>query len=58
MSIVDPSGLRASGQGMMFGVPVTINMGDPTGKPAEASIGLTLDDADRAPGKVLVPFRE
>ncbi len=44
---VDPSGLRASGQGMLFGVPVAINMGHPTGKPAEASIGLTLDDATR-----------
>jgi Protein of unknown function/AsmA-like C-terminal region len=45
---VDPSGLRASGQGSMFGVPVTITMGHATGKAAEASIGLTLDDAVRA----------
>jgi hypothetical protein len=45
---VDPSGLRASGQGMMFGVPVTIAMARLTGKPAEASVALTLDDATRA----------
>jgi len=44
----DPSGLRASGQGMMFGVPVTIAMARLTGKPAEATINLTLDDATRA----------
>jgi AsmA-like C-terminal region/Protein of unknown function len=44
---VDPSGLRAIGQGILFGVPVAISMGHPTGKPAEASIGLTLDDAVR-----------
>lgn len=45
---VDPLGLRAAGQGRMFGVPVTINMEKPAGKPAEASIGLTLDDETRA----------
>ena len=45
----DPSsGLRTSGQGMMFGVPVTIAMARLPGKPAEASITMTLDDADRA----------
>jgi hypothetical protein len=44
----DPSGLRASGQGTMFGVPVTIAMARLTGKPAEATISLTLDDAARA----------
>jgi Protein of unknown function/AsmA-like C-terminal region len=44
---VDPSGLRAIGQGILFGVPVTISMGHATGKTAEASIGLTLDDAVR-----------
>ncbi len=45
---VDPSGLRASGQGTMFGAPATIGIEKLTGKPAEASIGLTLDDAIRA----------
>jgi len=45
---VDPSGLRASGQGTMFGAPAAIGIEKLTGKPAEASIGLTLDDAIRA----------
>ena len=44
---VDPSGLKASGQGMMFGVPVTIAMARLSGKPADASIAMTLDDASR-----------
>src|SRR5205807_2318863 len=42
---VDPSGLRASGQGTMFGAPAAVGIEKLTGKPAEASIGLTLDDA-------------
>ena len=45
---VDPSGHRASGQGTMFGAPATISIERMTGKPAEVSIGLTLDDAIRA----------
>jgi hypothetical protein len=45
---VDPQGLRASGQGIMFGVPVAIAMARPKDKPAEASIAFTLDDAARA----------
>ncbi|MGH6937003.1 MAG: AsmA-like C-terminal domain-containing protein, partial [Methylocella sp.] len=45
---VDPSGLRASGQGTMFGAPATISIEHLPGRPAEASIGLTLDDAIRA----------
>ncbi|MGH6858128.1 MAG: DUF3971 domain-containing protein, partial [Methylocella sp.] len=45
---VDPTGLRASGQGTMFGAPATISIEKLAGKPAEASIGLTLDDAFRA----------
>jgi Protein of unknown function/AsmA-like C-terminal region len=45
---VDPSGHRASGQGTMFGAPATISIEKLTGKPAEVSIGLTLDDAIRA----------
>ncbi len=44
----DPSGHRASGQGTMFGAPATISIEKLTGKPAEVSIGLTLDDAIRA----------
>ena len=38
--------MRASGQGTMFGAPATISIERLTGKPAEVSIGLTLDDAD------------
>ncbi|MGH6852454.1 MAG: DUF3971 domain-containing protein, partial [Methylocella sp.] len=45
---VDPSGLRASGQGTMFGAPAAIRIEKLAGKPAEATIGLTLDDAFRA----------
>lgn len=45
---VDPSGLRASGQGTMFGTPAAIGMEKLAGKPAEATIGLTLDDGFRA----------
>lgn len=45
---VDPGGLRATGQGRMFGAPATITMEKLTGKTAEASIGLTFDDDARA----------
>jgi hypothetical protein len=45
---VDPSGLRASGQGTMFGAPAAIGIEKLAGKPAEATIGLTLDDGFRA----------
>ncbi len=45
---VDPAGLRASGQGRMFGSPATIDMVRPEGKTADASINLILDDAARA----------
>ncbi|HUI21091.1 MAG TPA: AsmA-like C-terminal domain-containing protein [Methylocella sp.] len=56
---VDPSGLRTSGQGMMFGTPVTIAMEKPADKPAEASIALTLDDATRARlGLAIIPGLE
>lgn len=44
---VDPSGLRASGQGRMFGSPATVDMVRLKDKSAEASIHLTLDDAAR-----------
>jgi Protein of unknown function/AsmA-like C-terminal region len=45
---VDPTGLRASGQGTMFGAPVTVDITRPAGKPAEASVGMTIDDPMRA----------
>jgi hypothetical protein len=44
---VDPARLRASGQGTMFGAPVTVGIEKLTGKPAEASIGMTIDDPMR-----------
>jgi len=44
---VDPTGLRASGQGTMFGAPVTVEIAKLTGKTAEASIGMTIDDSMR-----------
>lgn len=46
--VVDPSGLKASGQGRIFGTQATIEMAKFAGKSAEASISLTLDDAMRA----------
>jgi hypothetical protein len=45
---VDPSGLRASGQGRMFGAPAVIELARPHGKAAEASVRVTLDEAARA----------
>jgi hypothetical protein len=45
---VDPTGLRASGQGAMFGAPATVSIEKLAGKPAEASIGMNIDDAMRA----------
>ncbi len=45
---VDPAGLKASGQGTMFGAPVTVDITRPAGKPAEATIGMTIDEPMRA----------
>ncbi|HMF05912.1 MAG TPA: AsmA-like C-terminal domain-containing protein, partial [Methylocella sp.] len=45
---VDPTGMKASGQGTMFGAPVTVDIARLAGKPAEASIGMTIDDPMRA----------
>ncbi|MCI0600809.1 MAG: DUF3971 domain-containing protein [Beijerinckiaceae bacterium] len=45
---VDSAGLRANGQGSMFGGLAAISIEKPKGKAAEASIGLNLDDAMRA----------
>jgi AsmA-like C-terminal region len=44
---VDPAGLRASGQGAMFGAPVTVGIEKLTGKPAEATVGMNIDDSMR-----------
>jgi len=46
--VADASGLRTSGQGIMFGVPVAIAMTRLPDKAAEASIVMTLDDGARA----------
>ncbi|MCB1544722.1 MAG: hypothetical protein KDJ30_10760, partial [Rhodoblastus sp.] len=44
----DPSGLRASGSGRIFGGPATLDLRKDVGKPAQASLTATLDDAARA----------
>ncbi len=46
--IVDPSGLKASGQGRMFGAPATVEMTQAAGKGAFATVHLTMDEAARA----------
>jgi len=46
---VDQTGLKASGQGKLFGVPAVIEMSKPLGnKPAEATLSFTTDDAARS----------
>ncbi len=46
---VDATGLRANGQGRMFGVPATLELVRPMGaKAAEATLSFTTDDAARA----------
>jgi len=44
---VDPAGLHASGQGTMFGAPVTVAIEKFTGKPGEALIAMNVDDPMR-----------
>ncbi len=46
--VVDPGGLKASGQGRMFGAPATVEMTQPAGKGAFATVHLTMDEAARA----------
>ncbi len=46
---VDATGLKASGQGRLFGVPATLELARPMGaKTVEASLAFTTDDAARA----------
>jgi len=46
---VDQTGMKASGQGKLFGVPAVIEMSKPLGnKPAEATLSFTTDDAARS----------
>ncbi len=46
--VVDASGLRATGQGRLFGAPATLEIDKLVGKPGGASVSLVLDDAVRA----------
>ena len=46
--VVDPGLLKASGQGRMFGAPATVELTQPTGKSAFATVHLTMDEAARA----------
>ena len=45
--VSDSSGLRATGQGRLFGAPATIEMKKPPGGDMEASLGFQIDDAGR-----------
>ncbi|GAC1333312.1 MAG: DUF3971 domain-containing protein [Beijerinckiaceae bacterium] len=45
---VDQSGLRASGQGRLFGGPATLDFRKPLSGAGEAAINVTLDDQARA----------
>jgi hypothetical protein len=44
---VDPSGLKANGQGRMFGAPAVVEMVQPAGKGASATVHLIMDEAAR-----------
>ncbi len=46
--VVDPTGLKASGQGRILGVPATFEITKTGDKPPDALITTTLDDAARA----------
>jgi hypothetical protein len=47
--VVDASGLKATGQGHIFGVPAVLELSRPMGmKAAEATLNFTSDDAARA----------
>ena len=43
----DPTGLRATGSGRIFGAPATLDLRKDVGKPALATLNATLDDAAR-----------
>jgi hypothetical protein len=45
---VDKSGLRATGQGRLFGGAATLDFRKPTGGPGDAAINVVLDDQARA----------
>ena len=46
--VSDASGLKATGQGRLFGAPATIEMKKPPGGDMEATIGFQLDEAGRS----------
>ncbi|WP_148210520.1 DUF3971 domain-containing protein [Beijerinckia indica] len=46
--IVEPEGLKATGQGHLFGAQATLDMTRAPGKPAEINASLALDEAARA----------
>lgn len=47
--VVDANGLKATGQGHIFGVPATLELNRPLGaKTADATLNFTTDDAARA----------
>ncbi len=46
--VVDADGLRATGQGRIFGAPANLDISKPGNKPGQASITLVMDDALRA----------
>lgn len=46
--IVDATGMKAIGQGKLFGGPANIDIEKPVNQPATASVSIVLDDAARA----------
>ena len=46
--VSDATGLKATGQGRLFGAPATLEMKKPPGGDMEATIGFTLDEAGRS----------
>lgn len=46
--IVDPTGMKAIGQGKLFGAPANIDIEKPVNQQATASVSIVLDDAARA----------
>lgn len=45
---IDPAGFRAAGEGRMFGTLANVEVLQPAGQPAKATIRLTMDDSIRA----------
>ncbi len=45
--VSEPTGLKATGQGRLFGAPASLEMKKPPGGDMDATIGFTLDEAGR-----------